>query len=392
MAVTTMWSTTLDNVDAAASEIGALSAQIEEDGDISQPVFDLLKQCGCFRMLVPRAHGGDGLSIQQALAVIERVSRADASVGWNVMIGSSNLVVVGAFPQETFDRVYQAGPDVMVVGSHAPKGTCTPAPGGYVINGRWPFVSGCRYADWIVTQGVVTDGDGARRKGIDGRPDMKLSLLPPDDVGILDTWHTSGLRGTGSHDVEVKDVYCPEERNCRWFGGTPSKSGGIFAVPPVAQLGLFMAAVALGTAQAALDDVTELASSGKRPAYGVRRLAESTLFQTDVGETHVKLRAARALLYSEAEAVWRKATGGGDFTLHDRAQMRATSSQVSAMCVEATTAAYRHGGGSAIYASSSLRRRFQDIQALGQHAGVGREFFTIMGALLSGEEPEVIRI
>lgn len=350
-----------------------------------------LTSAGCFRMLVPRGYGGEELTLAQSLGLIEDLSHADASTGWVVMIACSNLMVLGLLPSTTFESVYAAGPDVILAGSHAPKGAAVPVAGGYRVTGQWPFASGCEHADWLVGHAPVMP-DGERRLTADGRPVLRLAMLPAADVEIVDTWRTMGLRGTGSHDIRFDDVFCPEERTCQLFGAEPTIEAPIFSIPPIAPLALFIAAVAVGTAQGAIDDLVAVVTSGKQPAYGGRRIAESPLFQARLGEADAQLRAARALIHDEARTAWSKALTGHTFTLLDRARMRTASSQAVTAATTVADTAYRLAGSSSLYDGSLLQRRMRDIHAITQHAGVGADFFPLAGALMVGQEIDSMRI
>jgi len=350
-----------------------------------------LTAAGCFRMLVPRRYGGEELTVAESLEVIEELSRLDASTGWSVMIACSNLMVLGLLPPATFESIYAAGPDVISGGSHAPKGNATPVDGGYVISGQWPFASGCQHCAWLVVHAAVLR-DGERQLMGNGMPVMRLAVLPAADVDVVDTWHALGLRGTASHDIRVGDVFCPQERTCQLFGATPTITAPVFAIPPIAPLALFIAAVAIGIAQGAIEDLVAVVAGGRRPAYGSRRVAESPLFQARLGEADAGLRAARALLYEEARRAWRKALAAQHFSLLDRARMRTASSYAVAAAADVADVTYRLAGSSALYDGSPLQRRLRDMHTLTQHAGVGPDFFPLAGALLAGEEIDPMRI
>jgi alkylation response protein AidB-like acyl-CoA dehydrogenase len=386
-----MGTTTLDRVRRLTAEIAKRSDEIEQGRRVPLDLVDDLTAAGCFRMLVPRRYGGDELPLGAAFDVIEELARADGAVGWTVMIGCSSPVVFGFLPPATFEAIYADGPDVIGGGVLAPKGRAVPVEGGYRVSGQWPFASGCQHASWLVAQAVVLV-DGKPELQANGMPVMRVSAFPADEVEILDTWHVSGLRGTGSHDIRLDDAFCPEERTCGLFGATPTIEGTVFTIPPVAQLGLFVGAVGVGIAQAAIDDVATLAAGGKRPAFGSRRVAESPLFQNQLGEADALLRAARALLHAETDAAWDKAASGEAFSLLDRARLRATGTQVVGLATQVTDMAYSAGGGTSLYETSPLQRRLRDIHAVTQHAAAGRDFFSLVGALLAGEEVDAMRI
>jgi alkylation response protein AidB-like acyl-CoA dehydrogenase len=365
--------------------------EIEKLRGIPSDIVADLTAAGCFRMLVPRRYGGEELTLAESLDVIEELSRTDASTGWSVMIACSNLIVLGLLPSATFESIYAAGPDVISGGSHAPKGNAVPVEGGYLISGQWPFASGYQHCAWLVVHAAVLR-NGERQLMGNGMPLMRLAVLPAAEVDMVDTWHALGLRGTASHDIRVSDVFCPDERTCQLFGATPTITAPVFAIPPIAPLALFIAAVAIGVGQGAIDDLVAVVAGGKRPAYGSRRIAESPLFQARLGEADAGLRAARALVYDEARRAWRKALVAQPFSLLDRARMRTASSYAVAAAAQVADTAYRLAGSSSLYDGSPLQRRLRDMHTITQHAGVGPDFYPLAGALLVDEEIDPMRI
>lgn len=236
-----------------------------------------------------------------------------------------------------------------------------------------------------MAQTVVVAGGEAQLLP-NGLPDMRVAVFPARDAEIVDTWQVAGMQGTGSHDVRLCDAYCPAERTFSLFGGTPSVDDTILAIPTLSVLSMHQAAVALGIARGALDDIAELACDGKRRLFASHRLAESAVFQDALGEADATLRAARALLRNDADAAWAKASRRELFTPLERLRLRATAAHVVRMAVQVVDTAYTAGGGTAIYASSPLQRRLRDIHAQTQHIGVSRDAFQYVGALIAGEE------
>jgi indole-3-acetate monooxygenase len=216
-----------------------------------------------------------------------------------------------------------------------------------------------------------------------------LLLFPRDQVRILDTWSVCGLRGTGSHDVRFSRAWCPDWRTTVIDGASrPNAGDTIFRIPLLEQGGLYIAAVVLGIAQAALDDVIALAGGGKRPAFSCTRLSASTPFQERLGDAFMQLQSARGLLYAQADAAWSRATRHVAASVQERAVARATVSTVMAASVAVVDTAYSLAGGSALYESSTLQRRFRDIHAAAQHAYASRHHFGALGGVLAGEPPD----
>lgn len=387
LAAETAVDTTLARVRALAPIIAARADEIEQRRGLPADVVESLRGAGCLRMLAPVASGGDELPLPHVVEVIETLARADGAAGWAVSQIALSQLILAYFPRAAVQRVYAGGPDVYVAGAVAPKGRATREPGGWRVAGQWPFVTGCEHAAWFYVQCVLR-ADHQIQAMPDGIPMMRLALVPRADVEIVDTWRALGLRGTGSHDVRVMRASCPEERTGALIGGRPSLRGVPYAIPLFDQAGLFIAAVALGIAQGALDAIVALAATGKRSAFSRIRLAESRTFQHRLGEAAMTVRAARALLHDSATAAWEAAAAEGAADRIEAAALRATALQVTAMSSAVVNNAYGLGGGSAVYDGSPLQRRLRDIHTASQHAWNGRGHTGSLGALLVGEEVE----
>ena len=271
----------LDKIRAMAPAIAARGDEIEQGRRLPTDLVEKLSTAGCFRAMVPASHGGQGLTFAEQLLVIRELARADGSVGWTVMIGSSAPVVLGLLPRSSFDQIYAKGPDVILGGAFNPKGVATPVDGGYRVSGRWSFASGCQHCHWFVAHCMVDDGR---------MPPVRMMVLPPSDVEIADTWYVSGLCGTGSHDFVVDDVFVPDERSFTLWD-EPALDGPLWRIPELSLSSLMMANVAVGIAEGALGEITTLAS-GKVPMLADSTLGANALFQHDLAEADARLRAA----------------------------------------------------------------------------------------------------
>ena len=369
----------LDAVRALAPKITARAAEIETARRLPRDLIRDLTAAGCFRMLVPRSHGGNGFDLASAMSVIEELSRADASAAWTTMNLAGGWINLGALPRTTFDAMYAAGPDAIIGGVFAPAGTAVPVSGGYRVSGRWAFASGCEDCQWLFGN-CMEDRDGA--------PQLRTALFSPDQIEIEDTWVVSGLCGTGSHHLVARDVFVPAERTCLPFADPPCLDEPLLRMPMPPVFGFGVASVAIGIAQGALDDILALAAS-KVPLLAHTALAANPLFQNQLGAADAKLRAARGLLYADAAAAWGTAVAGAAFTPEHRARMRAAITWAATTAASVVDMAYHAGGGSAIYAGGSLQRRFRDVHALTQHFLVKHDTFTTAGAVLAGAEADL---
>ena len=275
----------LDNVRALLPEITARAEEMEQARAVPRDLAEKLRTAGVFRRYVPRSHGGDEMWPDEGLTVIEELARADASVAWVAAVGSEGPSFYAYLPADTYDKIYAAGPDVIHSGVINPTGKAVRVDGGYRFSGRWSFASGSNNADYICIHGILDGGQGSR-----------LGVVPARDVQIEDVWHVSGLKGTASNDVVASDLFIPDE-----WTGTFAELPKIARHPLDqrqlgARFGSEFAAVAIGIAQAALDDITDIARN-KIPATSRSKLAQDPVAQYMTGQLATDLYMARTLLH-----------------------------------------------------------------------------------------------
>ncbi len=340
----------LADIRELAPHVTARATEIEAGRRIPPDLVETLRSIGVFRMFVPQTHGGLELDLPTALEVIATLSRLDGSVAWTAMIGAGSAIFVPYLPRETYDQVYQNGPDMIIAASAQPAGTAEAVPGGWRINGRWPFMSGCQHADWILGFCIVTEGGKPLPgpAGEDGPPMLRGFMLPAREWQIEDTWYVAGLKGTGSHHVTLRDH----------------------------------SAFAVGIAEGALDALVELANTGRQQQRAAVPMRASEIFQYELGRIEAELRAARAFCQVQAGNHWHHALAG---TLNNEAllaQGTQTAIWITATCVRAVDTCFAAAGGSALYESSPLQRRMRDLHVAAQHVGVQQRHYVNSGKLL----------
>ncbi|WP_437681223.1 acyl-CoA dehydrogenase family protein [Sorangium sp. So ce131] len=366
-----------------APAIAARSAEIDRARRLPPDLFGELKAAGCFRMFLPRSHGGYEVDMRTGMEVLETLARADGATGWAVMIGSESPHLFALLSRERFDAIYAAGPDVIIGGAFNAQGEAHETEGGYRVTGRWSFASGCEHASFQFGNCVLMDGGRPRIDAATGAPETRGMLFPASEVRIIDTWSVLGLRGTGSHDIAVEGAFCPAENSFDIFKGRPAVSIPGF-VAPVLHFVLHMGAVAVGIAQGALDEMVTLARSGKKRLYARADLAESPVFKVHLGRAEMTVRAARALLRETGDELW-------DACVNDPAAAAALAPRISGALAWATEAAirtvdacYQAAGGGAARDASPMQRRFRDIHTFSQHAAAAEGWFGQAGASLLG--------
>jgi indole-3-acetate monooxygenase len=361
--------------------ITARALEIETSRRIPPDIVDALKRAGIFRMFVPRSYGGLELDLPTGLEILVELAKIDGSVGWNAMTSSNGSLFAPFLPQRTYELIYQSGPDVIFGGASQPLGTAEEVrAGGRLVSGRWPFSSGCQYADWIAGF-CVAIADGKPLLGEAGRPQIQAAWLPAHEWQIEDTWHAAGLRGTGSHHVVLKNKSVPVENFSDLERGAPFLSGPLYPALRLF-LPLLHAAIALGMAEAVASNLIDLASTGRQQVQSPVPMKDSEIFQFELGRVVADLRAARALFQAQSASHWRHAVAG---TRLDEALL-AESSQAAvwttATCVRVADVCFALAGGSAVYENSPLQRRLRDLHVAGQHARLQQRHYVSAGEQL----------
>ncbi|MGD9998173.1 MAG: acyl-CoA dehydrogenase family protein [Ilumatobacteraceae bacterium] len=369
--------TVLRAIRQLAPSIFDRATEIETARRVPTDMLDSLRAAGCFRLVRPATYGGLEASLPDAMRAFESLARADASVAWTVMIGAGSWIDLAHLPRETFDALYATNPDAITAGVFNPSGSIAAVDGGYEVSGRWSFASGCQHADVLFGNAI----EGV----VDGMPQLRGAIFAPADIVIEDTWSVSGLCGTGSHHFHVDGAVVAAERTYAPMDGEPCVDAPIVHLPPPAVFSQVIASVALGIAQGALDDITVL-SAQKVPLLSPTTLQADPLFQFELASADTDVRAARSLLYDEAERLWASATSGDPLTMEHRAHVRASAVWTIERATSVVTTAYRAGGGTSVYSVCPLQRRLRDIHALAQHFVVRRDTLITAGAILAGHD------
>jgi len=385
--------TSADRLVEAARALGPLiresRAAIERERQLPAPLVSAMHDAALFRLYVPRAL--DGLEVDPAtcMRVVEIVAAADGAAGWSLMIGTTLGLFAAVLPEEAARAVY-AEPAAVVAGAFMPTGRVEAVEGGYRLNGRWSFASGIAHATWYMAGCLVQEGD-VLRLGPNGAPEQRLAFFPAREGEVLDTWHVGGLRGTGSHDFAVTDLFVPDAFTCLVGGTPPRQAGPLYRFPSMALLDGPLACVPIGIARAAIDALKDLAGA-KTPTGARAPLRERASVQADVARAEATLRAARAFLYETTREVWDLVLNGETVSVEQQALMRLARAHAAAAATEAVDRMYDAAGTTSLYEGSPLERCFRDVHAATKHVAVATPNFETCGRVLLELDPGRARL
>jgi alkylation response protein AidB-like acyl-CoA dehydrogenase len=381
----------LDSAAALFDTVREFQDETERERCIPRPLVDQLREAGLHRMLLPRSLGGEELDLPTCFRVVELMAEADGSVGWNLMNNSVIKLTSLAFSDECVEELFGPSPDHVIAGTLVPGGgTGTQLAGGYRVSGRWRFGSGCREARWMIGNFDLVGDDGARV-----RPDGVFRVaFPIDDVTIIDTWDMTGMRGTGSHDWAVTDVFVPEHRVLfvpgrvtfnQWHERWP---GTLYALPVHSIIGPHHSLMATGIACAGIDALAELAGAKvPRGRQGAGLLRDQPQVQDWIARAEGHLGGGR--LYREAmvEDVWCTVDRGETPTLEQVARCRLAGSFAADSARAAMDIVFRAGGTTSTIRTHRIAHCWRDLQVVGQAGAVSPDWYPVVGRALLGLEP-----
>ncbi len=344
----------------------------EEARTLTPAAVDALWESGIMSFLNPVETGGTEPGFRELIETWVELASADGAAGW---IGIANLPSTMAaavfLPDEGYDEVFGSGGRVTTAGQFFPNGMGNTVENGFEINGAWNFGSGVAHSS-VISCGFMKVVDGEPLLDLD---QFSVAVIDADDVTLKDGWHVQGLRGTGSYDYEVKDVFVPEHRTFALFETTPRRGNS-----PLYRLGIMPvtaaghASWALGVAKSMLDDVAELAKSKVRMS-DMESLALRQTFQRNLSHHKGMWRAAHAGVLEAFTTVEAAVAAGNECTPSMRADMRIAATYATEASREVAQWAHLAAGTSAVRDGTRLERAFRDIYTGTQHAFVSEKTY-----------------
>ena len=366
----------LEAVDRVRDVLAAHADEAEALRTLPQAAVAALRESGLLALMLPTVLGGAEADPVTQTEVMEAVSAIDPSTGWSFAIGASALGLCAFLPGAAIERMFPDG-HIPTLAAVIMPGRAVPVDGGYRVTGRWSWASGIRHAEWVLAHLLIERPGG-------GPPASQHAALPAAKVEIHDTWHVAGLKGTGSCDFSVTDLFVPEGFTFDLQAMEPQRGGPAYRLGLPALFISVHAGFALGVGRRALAAITELAQT-KRRGYGKQLpLAERGVFQRMLGESDLRLRAARSLVLEILEKVWATACEGGTPEPSLQVELRSATTLVTDVALEVTTQAFRYGGGSAVHLNNILQQCLRDLQVGASHFMVSDVTYEQHGQCLLG--------
>ena len=365
--------------------LAAAAPRIDAARELPPDVLDAMHAEGMFRLLVPRALGGSELDPATYIQCVEAIAAGDASVAWCMNQGSGCSMSAGYLRPEAAREIFGGERDVLAWGM-GPGAKAIRAEGGWRITGNWAFASGSRHATWLGAHCPCFEADGTPQRYPDGRPRERTMLFRREVAKIKDIWQVVGLRGTGSDSYAVTDLFVDDAHTLTRDNPEERREPGLiykFAAMQIYASGF--AAVALGTARAALDSFIELAR-GKTPAQTQAALRDSTVIQSAIGIADAKLNSARTWLLSVLRDAQEATLAAGEVPTEHRIRIRQASTFAIHQAKDVVDTAYHEAGSTAIFDSNPFERRFRDVNTVTQQVQGRRAHFETIGQYILGAD------
>ncbi len=360
----------------------------EAERRLPDPVYDAMIDAGLFRTFAPKAFGGLELHPVEHYRIIEAVARIDSAAAWNLNQSAAAGGFAPWMPKEGGEEVYAKGPDTIFAGGFFPPGPSVRVEGGWRVTARSAFASGCNRAHWFIVPVLEVDDESSKFEPRTEDPPMIGAYVPRDEVDLIDTWHTVGLRGTFSADVSADDVFVPNHRVA--FAKLPHDRPPAFSGP---LYGLWPwnaiqgeAAVSVGIANAAIDKLVELATR-KTPSYGRTQLRDREIAQHNAAKAAALVDSSRTFIHGSISEAYKEVERDGSYSEATKMRCQLAACFGAEACAEAVDLVHQVTGTTAIRIEHGIERHHRDIHVLTQHAFKAYGRYEDVGKMIFGLPP-----
>ncbi len=370
----------LDAVEDIRETLESSAEDSDEGATLAPAAVSALQGAGMFNTKLPTTLGGTETDPITFMDILEAISYIDTSSGWCTFVGANAVGRTGAcLPEAGLQSVFPNGHIPLMAIVVMPGGTAVPEKGGYRLTGHWRFCSTICHSEWVVAGAAIKrEGDGT------GPPELLTLVLPTADVEIHDNWQVMGLKGTGSCDMSVSELFVPEELTYP-HGLHPLRGGDSYRISHMAFIAHEHAAYAAGVGRRAIDELISLANTGPRSRRRTP-LNERPVFYHTLSRLKLKLRSTWSLLHELYEEVWDNAKSGRETSPMVETEIRAATAYITEVGIEIATQAFRYGGAGGLYTPNIFDRLLRDMVAGGQHAFVSDEVYDEYAKAMLGLE------
>ena len=374
-------------LDAAKNLVPMIRAnldQIDSDCQLPSELAEIMSQKGLFSLYVPKCLGGPELDPITAFYVVEEISKVDGSTGWCSFNGTALSAAVSRITIEAAKELFGDPPEIRGSGSARSGGTAKVTAGGYLVNGRWNYLSGLDHAKCLFLNCDLVDDHGPVLSP-DGSPVSRVAIVPVDAGTVHITWTTMGMRGTASNDAEFTDLFVPTSHT--YVRTDPAVHDNPLYNPQTAILvsWTLAAANALGMARGAMDAFMRLA--GKGSTNSTMLLRDRSTVQTTVGECEAMIGGGRSYVLDAVGAMWESQVAKRPDLADKAVHARLAITHAIRQSVKAVDMLFYAAGTGAIHQSNGLERFFRDLHVSGQHISGLHSNFELGGQALLGASP-----
>ena len=362
------------------------SDRINIERQIPTDIAEDLADRDFFRLLLPKPLGGLELDHSMFLDILEIIAEADTSVAW--LLNQNNVWSTAStrMPEVTAKEIWKDQRAVVTNGP--PSSTCkaVPTQEGHILEGRWSLSSGCTHATWIAALCPISTPDGSKLISTE-RKDMKIFLIPKDQVEFVDSWTAQGMKGTSSFGYDLKDMFVPTNHTYEQDKADPWYKGPHYIIPRTLLFATGFSTIALATAKASINIAIDFAKASQTGRSNIL-LRDRDTIQRSIGEAQAIYSAGRAFLRQSMEKVWESASEKSSLTLEERINLRLAATHGIRTAANVVDTCYNLCGSSAIFAENPIQRRFQDIHVITQHIQGHPINYETVGQFFLGLEPQ----
>ena len=373
----------LETAKALREPLEQYSQQAETEACVPKQAFEMVLNSGLFGLNIPACFGGIETDLTTLLDVTEELSYADSAIGWIHQIYAYTNFQALTLPLESMEKVFAGSRSTadfkhaILAGAAAPSGRAVEVDGGLLVNGRWAWGSGIQYADWVCANLMVMDGSEPKLNA-KGKRIFALVWVPSEQVTLLDNWQTSGLRGSGSVDFQMNDIFVPHAMISQMEKGTYPLDCLYSKYPNFCVGSTCLSASPLGVARRALDDFDDIAQ-GKIPQFSSKTLSQNVIVHQSYGECESLYQSSRHHLHGSTNAMWDTIVNGGVPSPQEMRITRMAGAQVMKNCLDIIQKLYLLAGGSSLHLNCSLQKHWRDIHAASAHVLVRSDNFRVAG-------------